>query len=293
MKATQLLHNLGQSIWLDRVAGGLNPDALERLIVECSVTGLTTNPPVSGRDLLQAADLLRPVHNHTDGVDGWVSAWRMRPAERPNLLFEMPGMLDTLSAVEEAIFDGLPVNVTLLFSREQYLSGAEAYLRGIERRIDAGRDPRVCSFASIPVGRWDAAVVAMVPRQMRNRLGIAVAKRIYRSARALLASPRWQNLQHAGARPQRLLWAARDVLHAEALAAPTTVISLPEGALNALARRRAIGSILPADGGDCEEVLARFAACGVDLNELSLRLQEECVVSWEAARREFAPADVR
>jgi transaldolase len=293
MKATDLLQNLGHSIWLDHVAGALDPDTLERLTFESSVTGFTANPPLPRCDLVRAADLLRPVHDRTDAFDGWVSSPTIRPAERPNILLEMPGTAETLAAVEEAVFEGVHVHVTLLFSREQYLSAAEAYLRGIERRLDACLDPRVSSVASVPVGNWDTAADPLVPRQLRNRLGIAVAKRIYRSARALLAAPRWRKLQQAGARPQRLLWAAPDVRYAEALAAPNTVISLPETAIHALSRRQAIGSILPADGGDCEEALARFASCGIDLNALALRLQQECAGPSESAGREFVPAAVR
>ena len=181
-----------------------------------------------------------------------------------------------MPAIEEAIFAGVPINVTLLFSREQYLAAAEAFLRGIERRIDAGLKPDVGSVASVFISRWDVAVMGKVPDSLRDQLGIAIAKRTYKAYRELLGSPRWQRAFNAGARPQRLLWAstgtkdpkASDVLYIKALAAPFTVNTMPEGTLKALADHGELGAILPADGGDCEEVLAQFAKAGIDVDAL-------------------------
>jgi transaldolase len=184
------------------------------------------------------------------------------------------------------------VNVTLLFSREQYLAAADAFLRGIERRIDAGLNPIVDSVASVFVSRWDGAVAAKVPDALRNRLGIAVAMRTYQAYRTFLDSPRCQRVFNAGARPQRLLWAstgtkdpkASDILYVKALAAPFTVNTMPEATLKALAEHTELGSILPADGGDCEEVLAQFAKAGIDIDALATQLQDEgaktFVKSW-------------
>ena len=258
-------------------------------------------------DLTQAADLFRPIWERTNGVDGWVSlevspllahdtaqhAWRRRGdlharAGRPNLFIKIPGTKEGLPAIEEAIFAGVPVNVTLLFSREQYLAAAEAFLRGIERRIDAGLNPNVGSVASVFISRWDAAVMGKVPRALRDRLGIAMAKRTYKAYRDLLDSPRWQRAFNAGARPQRLLWAstgtkdpkASDVLYIKALAAPFTVNTMPEGTLKAFADHGEVGPILPADGGDCEDVLAQFAKAGIDIDALAAQLQDEGAKSF-------------
>jgi transaldolase len=234
-------------------------------------------------DLTQAADLFRPIHDRTDTVDGWVSL-EVSPllaydtastlaaakdlharAGRPNLFIKIPGTPQGLPAIEEAIFAGVPINVTLLFSREQYVAAAEGYLRGIERRIEAGLDPNVGSVGSIFISRWDVAVAGKAPEALRNTLGIAIAGRAYKAYRELLGSPRWQRIYNAGARPQRLLWAstgtkdpaASDVLYVEALAAPFTVDTMPEGTLKALAARDAeTFSPFPADGGNCEAVLA-------------------------------------
>ena len=257
-------------------------------------------------DLTRAADLFRPIYDQTNGVDGWVSL-EVSPllaydtastlaaakdlharAGRPNLFIKIPGTKEGLPAIEEAIFAGVPINVTLLFSREQYLAAAEAFLRGIERRIDAGLNPEVGSVASVFISRWDAAVMGKVPEALRNRLGIAIAERTYKAYRELLDSPRWQRVYNAGARPQRLLWAstgtkdpkASDVLYIKALAAPFTVNTMPEGTLKALADHGEIGPILPADGGDCEEVLARFAKAGIDVDALAAQLQDEGAKSF-------------
>ena len=339
MKATEMLHNLGQSLWLDNITRDLlTSGTLKRYIDELSVTGLTSNPTIfdnaiknstaydaavrekltqgkSGEglffelaleDLTRAADLFRPIYDRTDGVDGWVSL-EVSPllaydtastlaaakdlharAGRPNLIIKIPGTKEGLPANEEAIFAGIPINVTLLFSREHYVAAAEAFLRGIERRIDAGLKPGVGSVASVFISRWDAAVSSKVPDALRNQLGIAIAKRTYKAARALLSSPRWHRVYNAGVRPQRLLWAstgtkdphASDVLYIKSLAAPFTVNTMPEGTLKALADHGELSSILPADGGDCEEVLAKFAQAGIDVDALAAQLQDEGAKSF-------------
>jgi transaldolase len=339
MKATQLLHNLGQSLWLDNITRDLlTSGTLKRYIDELSVTGLTSNPTIfdhaiknssaydlairaglakgkSGEalffdlaleDLTQAADLFRPIYDRTNGVDGWVSlevspllaydtATTLAAAKelharagRPNLLIKIPGTKEGLPAIEEAIFAGVPINVTLLFSREQYVAAAEAFLRGIERRIDAGLKPDVGSVASVFISRWDAAIAGKVPAALNNKLGIAVAKRTYKAYRDLLGSPRWQRIYNAGARPQRLLWAstgtkdpkASDVLYIKALAAPFTVNTIPEGTLKALADHGEISEIMSADGGDCEADLAQFAKAGIDIDALAAKLQDEGAKSF-------------
>ena len=209
-------------------------------------------------------------------------------AARPNLLIKIPGTKEGLPAIEEAIFAGIPVNVTLLFSREQYVAAAEAFLRGIERRLDAGLNPNVGSVASVFISRWDVAVADKAPEALRDQLGIAIAKRTYKAYRSLLDSPRWERVYNAGARPQRLLWAstgtkdpkASDILYIKALAAPFTVNTMPEGTLKALAQHTDLGTMLPADGGDCEEVLGRFAKAGIDVDRLAAQLQEEGAKSF-------------
>jgi len=339
MKATQLLHNLGQSLWLDNITRDLlESGALQRYVDELSVTGLTSNPTIfdhaiknssaydksigdgssKGKageelffelalnDITRAADLFRPIYNRTNTVDGWVSL-EVSPllahdtartlaaakqlftrAARPNLLIKIPGTKEGLPAIEEAIFAGISVNVTLLFSREHYVAAAEAFVRGIERRMDAGLNPNVGSVASVFVSRWDAAVADKVPAALRNQLGLAIAKRTYKAARELLSSPRWQRIYNAGARPQRLLWAstgtkdptASDILYVKGLAAPFTINTMPEKTLQALATHNELGSILPADGGDCEESLAEFAKSGIDVNALAANLQDEGAKSF-------------
>ncbi len=209
-------------------------------------------------------------------------------AQRPNLLIKIPGTKEGLPAIEEAIFAGIPVNVTLLFSDDQYLAAADAFMRGIERRIDAGLQPDVRSVASIFVSRWDVAVAGKVSEALNNQLGIAVARRAYKAYLGLLRSPRWMRAYNAGARPQRLLWAstgtkdpkASDVLYIKALAAPFTVNTMPEGTLRALAEHGVVGATMPADGGDCEEILARFAAANIDVQSLSAKLQDEGAKSF-------------
>jgi transaldolase len=262
------------------------------------------------QDITRAADLFRPVHEKTNTVDGWVSlevspllaydtASTLRAAKglyerakRPNLFIKIPGTKEGLPAIEEAIFAGIPINVTLLFSREQYLDAAGAFMRGIERRLAAGLNPNVGSVASVFVSRWDSAVREKVPASLQNRLGIAIAMRTYKAARELLTSPRWQRAYNAGARPQRLLWAstgtkdpaASSVLYVKALAAPYTVNTMPEATLNALARHSQLNAILPPDGGDSEQVVEKFQNAGIDLNELGSQLQTDganaFVKSW-------------
>ncbi len=263
-------------------------------------------------DLRRAADLFRPAFDVTGGDDGWVSmelspllvddtassvaaAARIhRQAGRPNLYVKIPGTAAGVPAIEQSIFAGVPINVTLLFSREQYVAAAEAYLRGIERRLAAGLDPRVASVASLFVSRWDRAVSGTAPAELRNRLGIAIAGRTYRAYRELLASARWRKLATAGARPQRLLWASTGTkdpnvprtLYVEALAAPDTIDTIPETTLHAFAAHGVLHGAMAEDGGDAEAVLARFVQAGIDIDALASRLQHEgtqaFVKSWHA-----------
>ena len=331
---TERLHALGQSLWIDNITRKMLDDGtLARYIGDLSITGLTSNPTIfehaigkgdaydpqiaelagagrSGedlftqlalRDLTRAADLFRPIHDKTGGIDGWVSlevspllvddakmtteaAARLHAAAaRPNLYIKIPGTKAGVEAIEASIFAGVPINVTLLFSREQYLASAESYLRGIERRIACGLDPKVESVASLFVSRWDVAVKDQVPPPQRNRLGIAIAKRTYKAYRELLASPRWQELAAAGAHPQRLLWAstgtkdpaAPDTLYVEALAAPDTIDTIPDKTLEAFAEHGKVGAPMPLDGGDAEKVIAEFRALGIDVGVLADRLQQE------------------
>jgi transaldolase len=257
-------------------------------------------------DLTEAADLFRPVFDRTGGVDGWVSL-EVSPllahdtkstvaeakdlharAHRPNLFIKIPGTREGLPAIEEAIFTGIPVNVTLLFSDDQYIAAAKAFMRGVERRIDSGLKPDVASVASIFVSRWDVAVTGKVPPTLNNQLGIAVAKRVYKAYLGLLTSPRWMRAYNAGARPQRLLWAstgtkdpkASDVLYIKALAAPFTVNTTPESTLKAFAEHGTVGATMPTDGGDSKEVLARFAAAKINVQALSAQLQEDGAKSF-------------
>ena len=278
------------------------------------------------QDLTRAADLFRPMFDASDGRDGWVSL-EVSPllahdtagtveaavqlhalAARPNLFIKIPGTPQGVPAIEQAIFEGVPINVTLLFSQADWLASAEAYLRGIERRIAAGRDPRVESVASMFVSRWDVAVAKDVPAPLHNRLGIAVAMQTYKAAAGLFASERWQRLAAAGARPQRLLWAstgtkdpnAADTVYIEALAAPQTINTIPEKTLLAFADHGRVGTLLPADGGTSQAVLDEFKRAGVDTDALAARLQQEGVqafaTSWSglmARIREKRPAASR
>jgi transaldolase len=281
-------------------------DAAIREKVKAGKSGEALFFELALEDLTRAAKLFRAAHDRTDGVDGFVSL-EVSPllaydtastltaardlhgrAGQPNLLIKIPGTKEGLPAIEEAIFAGIPINVTLLFSREQYIAAAEAFLRGVERRIDAGLNPAVGSVASLFISRWDAAVAAKAPEALRNQLGIAISKRAYKAYRVLLASPRWQRALNAGARPQRLLWAstgtkdpkASDVLYIEALASPFTVNTMPEATLKAFDDHGHAGAILAEDGGDCEEVLAQFAQAGFDVDALAAQLQTDGAKSF-------------
>lgn len=334
MKATALLHDLGQSLWLDNITRDiLDNGTLKHYIDDLSVTGLTSNPTIfdqaiknsssydasirekiakgqSGEqlffdvaleDITRAADLFLPTYERTNGVDGFVSL-EVSPllaydthatiaaakelhakAGRKNLFIKIPGTGAGLPAIEECIFSGVPVNVTLLFNREHYLAAAEAFLRGIERRIKAGLNPKVASVASVFISRWDAAVAKKVPESLKNKLGIAIAGRIYSAMRQLLGSPRWERVYNEGAVPQRLLWAstgtkdpaASPILYVKALAAPFTVNTMPELTLKALASESEIGGIMAGNGGDCEAVLEHFEQAGIDVDALASQLQED------------------
>jgi transaldolase len=346
MKPTQALHDLGQSLWLDNITRDLLArGTLGRYIGDLAITGLTSNPTIfdhairnadtydeairrkrregkSGEalfielaleDLTRAADLFRPVHDATGGIDGWVSlevspllandtAGSIKRAaelhaqgKRPNLLIKIPGTPAGLPAIEQSIFAGIPINVTLLFSREQYLAAAQAYMRGIGRRLAAGRDPKVASVASLFVSRWDVAVKDKVAPGLRNRLGIAIAQRTYKAYRELLASPAWRKLAAAGAHPQRLLWAstgtkdadASDTLYVEALAAPDTINTIPDKTLLAFADHGRVSGVLPSDGGDAEQVIAEFAAVGVDDAALAAKLQREGAQAFDKSWNEL------
>ena len=262
-------------------------------------------------DLTQAADLFRPIYEATAGVDGWVSlevspllaydaastvkaAVELRAqTHRHNVFIKIPGTKEGLAAIENAIFAGVPVNVTLLFSSGQYTAAAEAYLRGVERRIAAGLDPAVRSVASMFISRWDKAVMGKVPQELQNRLGIAIAKRTYKAYRELLASTRWLKAMKAGAQPQRLLWAstgtkdpkASDVLYIEALAAPDTINTIPEKTLLAFADHGTLRGVVPVNGGDAETVIAEFTKAGIDDGKLASDLQrdgaDDFVASWK------------
>ena len=339
MKATQLLHNLGQSLWLDNITRDLlNNGRLKSYLDELSVTGLTSNPTIFDHaiknstaydaaildglekarssenlffdlaldDLTKAADLFRTIYDRTNRVDGWVSL-EVSPllahdtaqtiaaarqlfarAGRPNLFIKIPGTPEGLPAIEEAIFAGVPVNVTLLFSREHYLAAAEAYLRGIERRMDAGLNPNVGSVASVFISRWDSAVAGKIPAPLNNRLGIAIAGRTYKAYRDLLASPRWQRSYNAGARPQRLLWAstgtkdpkASDVLYVKSLAAPVYRQYHARGDVESPGGSRRAGFD---HGGGRRRLrigLGQFAQAGINVENLAAKLQDEGAKSF-------------
>jgi len=340
MKATEKLHNAGQSLWLDNITRDLlTSGTLKRYIDTLSVTGLTSNPTIfdhaisksaaydqdiramskSGvahedlffrlaiADLQQAADLFRPIHDRTAGVDGWVSL-EVSPllaydakrtveaasslhaaAARPNLFIKIPGTKEGAPAIEEAIFRGIPVNVTLLFSREHYVAAAEAYMRGLERRIASGLSPDIRSVASLFISRWDKATMDKLPANLRDRLGIAVAEMTYAAYRDVLDSERWQRLENSGARPQRLLFAstgtkdpsASDTLYIGGLAAPNTVNTMPEETLLAFADHGEVGAVLPRDGGQVSETLSAIAKAGVDRDALAADLQSEGAKSFD------------
>ena len=343
-KITDLLYQLGQSLWLDNITRGLlDSGTLERYIDELSVTGLTSNPTIfnhaiknsnfydeaigqkvrqgkSGEalffelaieDLTRAADLFGPVFERTNGVDGWVSlevsprlaydaqstlaaAKQLHAAAgRPNLFIKIPGTREGLPAIEEAIYAGVPVNVTLLFSREQYLAAADAYLRGIERRIESGLNPCVESVASVFISRWDGAVMGKTPEELRNKLGIAIAQRTYKAYRDLFNSDRWQRLANYGAHPQRVLWAstgtkdpeASDYLYVKALASPHTVNTMPEQTLLRFGEHGRLGRMLSPGGGDAEETIFKMTRLGIDVDALAEQLQKDgaaaFVKSWD------------
>ena len=351
MKATQALHELGQSLWLDNITRTLLDDGtLARYIAELSITGLTSNPSIfdkaigggdaydsgireglrqglSGEalfielalaDLRRAAKLFGPAFAASGHMDGWVSM-EVSPllvadtdgsiaAARhihnqghcANLFVKIPGSPAGVPAIEECIFAGIPINVTLLFSRAQYQAVAEAYMRGIERRLKVGLDPRVHSVASLFISRWDVAANAQLPDELHNQLGIAVARQTYRAYRELLASTRWKKLAAAGAPVQRVLWAstgtkdpsAADTLYIDALAAPDTINTIPEKTLHAFADHGKVGSTLPADGGDADAVLAKIAAAGVETDALAEKLQRDgadaFVTSWRELLQRLA-----
>jgi transaldolase len=345
MKATERLRREGQSLWLDNITRKmLDSGELSRYIAQYSVTGLTSNPSIFDKaiesgdydaeiqsraaqgvrgeqlffdlaieDLRRAADQFLPVHERTDGVDGWVSlevspllahetkttvataiALHQR-AGRRNLFIKIPGTLEGRAAIEECIAAGVPINVTLLFSADQYRAAADAYLRGIERRIDAGLNPRVGSVASVFMSRWDKAANAVVPRALQNRLALAVGRDIYRAYRQLMESERWQRLANAGARMQRLLWAststkdpnAPDTFYVHGLSAPFTVDTMPDKTLVAFFEHGEVGESMPADGGDCDAVLAQFSAAGVDVGKLAQSLQDEGAAAFDASWKDL------
>ncbi len=346
MKATQQLHDLGQSLWIDDITRSmLNSGTLKRYIDELSVTGLTSNPTIfdhaisksdsyddeivrlmkaglSGeplffelalQDLSLAADMFLPIHEKTATVDGWVSlevspllaydtaatiaeAKRLyAKANKPNLFIKIPGTKEGLPAIEEAIFSGVTVNVTLLFSAADCAAAADAYMKGLERRIEAGLSPDVRSVASIFISRWDKAVVDTVPDELRDKLGIAVGAQAYKGYREMLESDRFQRLASLGARAQRLLFAststkdpkAPDTLYVEALAAPNTVNTMPDNTLLAFGDHGKLSGALAPDGGDCEEVLAAFNKAGIDTDALGRQLQKEGAESFVASWKDL------
>jgi transaldolase len=339
MKATETLHNLGQSIWLDNITRELlDSGTLKRYIPDLSVTGLTSNPTIfdhaithsksydpeirrlvgtglSGeglffelavQDLSRAADLFAPIHERTATVDGFVSLevspllaydtkntveqakLLHKKASRRNLFIKIPGTKEGAPAIEEAIFSGVAVNVTLLFSRDHYVAAAEAYMRGLERRIAAGLSPDVRSVASLFISRWDKATMDKVPDRDRDKLGVAIGQQTYKAYRDVLESDRWQRLENSGARAQRLLFAstgtkdpkASDVLYIGALAAPNTVNTMPEETLLAFGEHGQVKSAIPRDGADCEQVLAEFGRVGIDVKKLGADLQTEGAKSF-------------
>jgi transaldolase len=346
MKATQQLHDLGQSLWLDNITRKiLDNGTLTRYIGELSVTGLTSNPTIfdhamthgnsydkeiaklmsSGlsaeeaffemaiEDLRRAADLFAPIHQRTATVDGWVSlevspllAYDAKTtvevaktlhqkAARPNLFIKIPGTPEGRTAIEEAIFSGVSVNVTLLFSREHYVGAAEAYIRGLERRVEAGLSPDVRSVASLFVSRWDKATMDKAPAELRDKLGPAIGWQTYKAYRDVLESDRWQRLANLGARAQRLLFAstgtkdpkASDVLYIGALAAPNTVDTMPEETLLAFSEHGSVTKAIPRDGGDCEQTLSAFTKAGIDLTKLAADLQSEGAKSFDESWKDL------
>jgi transaldolase len=349
MKATQALHDLGQSIWLDNITRDLlDSGTLKRYINDLSVTGLTSNPTIFDhaishskaydseiaglvargftrealffelaiQDLRRAADLFAPIHERTAGVDGWVSlevspllAYDTKAtvteakalherANRSNLFIKIPGTKEGGPAIEEAIFSGVPVNVTLLFTRDHYQAAAEAYMRGLERRVAAGLSPNVASVASLFISRWDKATVDKVPDRDRDKLGIAIGQQAYVAYREVLESDRWQKLANCGAHAQRLLFAstgtkdpkASDVLYIGALAAPNTVNTMPEETLLAFGEHGRASDVIPRDGADCEQVLAEFGKVGINVAKLGVDLQKDGAKSFDDSWQELLDA---
>jgi transaldolase len=341
MEATQILHERGQSLWLDNITRGLlDSGQLRHYIDKYAVTGLTSNPSIFDKaietgdyddaireqsgtglsdeelflelaieDLRRAADAFLPVHERTDGVDGWVSlevspllahdtaatveaakALHARVARR-NLFIKIPGTAEGLPAITECVASGVPVNVTLLFSADQYQAAADAYLAGVERRLERALDPAIGSAASVFVSRWDVAVAGRIPEELRNQLGLAVGLDTYRAYRRLMDSDRVQRLENSGGRVQRLLWAststkdpaAPDTLYVHGLAAPFTINTMPEATLRAFYDHGEVGEPMPADGGDSGAILARFRRAGVDVTELAAKLQADGAKQFVAA----------
>jgi transaldolase len=290
-------------------------DAYDEQIAELQAQGLSGEElffELALTDLRRAAKLFEPVNERTDDVDGWVSlevsplladdaegtikqAADLHSRADCNVYIKIPGTEAGRTAIEESIFAGIPINVTLLFSAEQYLAAAEAYMRGIERRIEAGEEAMVPSVASIFVSRWDVAVAEKVGGPLRNKLGVAVASWAYAAYRELLGSDRMQRLENEGARPQRLLFAstgtkdpnASDVLYVEALAAPYTINTMPEPTLLALADHGTVGAPLPPGGGEAGEMLTEFASAGIDVDALAEQLQEEGEQTFNKSWREM------
>jgi transaldolase len=345
VKATQALHERGQSLWLDNITRAmLDQGTIQHYIDAYSVTGLTSNPSIfdkaigsgyydsaiaqlaarglSGenlffelamQDLRRAADEFLGVHERTDGMDGWVSL-EVSPllahdtegtveaartlharAGRENLFIKIPGTPEGLPAITRSIAAGVPINITLLFSARQYLAAADAYLQGVEQRISAGLDPAVWSVASVFMSRWDVAVTGKVPAELNGKLGLAVGLDTYRAYRQLMATGRMLRLENEGARVQRLLWAstgtkdpaAPDTLYVHGLAAPLTINTMPDKTLEAFYDHGEVGEPMPADGGDCDQVLARFAGAGVDVPALAAKLQADGAEAFVAAWKEL------
>jgi transaldolase len=302
----------------DEAIGGSAYDDSIRQKTRAGLSGEALFIELALEDLRRAADLFRPVFDRTGGTDGWVSmevspllasnteatiaaaASIHKLADRPNLYVKIPGTPEGVPAIEAAIFSGVPINVTLLFSREQYLAVADAYMRGLERRVAAGLDPRISSVASVFVSRWDRAVSDKAPKELINRLGIAIGMRTYRAHCELLETKRWRDLAAAGARKQRMLWASTGVkdpkapadLYVSAFAAPDTIDTMPEKTLQAFAEKGTIKSVMPKDGGDAEEVLKRFAGAGIDVDALAAKLQvdgaQSFVKSWAELMQRIA-----
>ena len=345
MKPTEALHAQGQSLWLDNITRGLlDSGQLQRYISDYDVTGLTSNPSIfdkaigsgdydddirvksqegrSGEDLFfdlaiddlrRATDLFLPIHERTDGVDGWASlevspllAYNTKAtiaaatelyvrAARRNLFIKIPGTPEGLPAITECVANGVPINVTLLFSADQYRAAAEAYLDGVERRVSQGLDPVVGSVASLFMSRWDVAVAEQVPGELKDKLALAVGLDAYRAYRQILDSPRAQRLENSGARMQRLLWAststkdpeAPDTLYVQGLSAPFTINTMPDKTLTAFYDHGEIGPTMPADGGDCDAILARFKDAGVDVGALATKLQKDGAKSFDTSWKDL------